>query len=143
MYSKEEAQRLKREFWISFAQKYPHKWLLYDTKIKDLSFKFFADNKKAQVLISIETRNDETRVAYFNKFVALKSILKEEFVKDLIFEEKYFFENGKIISQIWVEKLDVSISNKNKWDAIFDFFNEKMSALEIFYSEYDAFIKDI
>ena len=49
MYSKEEAQRLKREFWIAFAEKYPRKWLLYDTKIKDFSFKFFVDNKKAQV----------------------------------------------------------------------------------------------
>ncbi|HRN44012.1 MAG TPA: DUF4268 domain-containing protein, partial [Flavobacterium sp.] len=28
-------------------------------------------------------------------------------------------------------------------DAIFDFFNEKMNALELFYLEYDEFIKDI
>ncbi|HEY0092612.1 MAG TPA: DUF4268 domain-containing protein, partial [Flavobacterium sp.] len=50
MYSKADMQKLKQEFWIAFAQKYPRKWLLYDTKIKDFSFKFFADNKKAQVL---------------------------------------------------------------------------------------------
>jgi hypothetical protein len=48
MYSKEETQRLNA-FWIEFAQKYP-KWLLYDTKIKDFSFKFYVDNKKAQVI---------------------------------------------------------------------------------------------
>ena len=73
MYSKEEAQRLKREFWIAFAEKYPRKWLLYDTKIKDFSFKFFVDNKKAQVLIDIEPRNDEKRIAYFEKLEALKA----------------------------------------------------------------------
>ena len=42
MYSKEENQKLKREFWVSFANKYPRKWVLYNTKIKDFSFKFYA-----------------------------------------------------------------------------------------------------
>ena len=58
MYSKEENQRLKREFWVSFANKYPRKWVLYNTKIKDFSFKFYVENTKAQVQIDIETRND-------------------------------------------------------------------------------------
>ena len=62
MYSKVESQRLKQEFWIAFAEKYPRKWLLYDTKIKDFSFKFFVDNKKSQVLIAIEMQKKETLI---------------------------------------------------------------------------------
>ena len=143
MYSKEETQKLKREFWVTFAEKYPRKWVLYDTKIKDFSFKFYVDNKKAQVLIDIEHRNDDVRTAYFEKMEALKNILEEEFVKDLVFEKEYVLENGKTISRIWVEKLGVGVSNRKYWDEIFDFYNEKMNALELFYSEYDDFIKDI
>ena len=143
MYSREETQRLKREFWVSFAEKYPRKWVLYDTKIKDFSFKFFVDNRKAQVLIDIEHRNDEKRLQYFEKIEALKNILEDEFVKDLVFEREFYLENGKTISRIWVEKLGVSVSNRKYWDEIFDFFNEKMHALEMFYLEYDEFIKDI
>ena len=143
MYSKEETQKLKREFWVTFAEKFPRKWLLYDTKIKDFSFKFYVDNKKAQVLIDIEPRNNDTRNAYFDKLEALKNILEEEFVADLVFERDYVLENGKIISRIWVEKLGVSVSNRQYWDEIFTFYNEKMNALELFYSEYDEFIKDI
>lgn len=143
MYSKEETQKLKREFWVTFAEKYPRKWLLYDTKIKDFSFKFYVDNKKAQVLIDIEQRSDEKRNAYFDKIEALKNILEEEFIKDLVFERDYILENGKTISRIWVERLGVSVSNRSYWDEIFDFYNEKMNALELFYSEYDEFIKDI
>ncbi|WP_426485846.1 DUF4268 domain-containing protein [Flavobacterium sp. 2] len=143
MYSREESQRIKREFWVAFAEKYPRKWVLYDTKIKDFSFKFFVDNKKAQVLIDIEHRSDEKRTAYFEKIEALKNILEEEFIKDLVFEKNYTLESGKIISRIWVEKLGVGFSNRNNWDAIFDFFNENMHALEMFYLEYDEFIKDI
>ena len=143
MYSKEETQKLKREFWVTFAEKFPRKWVLYDTKIKDFSFKFYVDNKKAQVLIDIEPRNDEKRTAYFEKIVALKNILEEEFIKDLVFEKDYVLESGKTISRIWVEKLGVGVSNRNNWDTIFDFYNDKMSALELFYLEYDEFIKDV
>ncbi|WP_294965228.1 DUF4268 domain-containing protein [uncultured Flavobacterium sp.] len=143
MYSKEESQRIKREFWVAFAEKYPRKWVLYDTKIKDFSFKFYVDNKKAQVLIDIEQRSDEKRIAYFEKLEALKNILEEEFIKDLVFEKNYTLESGKTISRIWVEKLGVGFSNKNTWDTIFDFFHENMHALEMFYLEYDEFIKDV
>ena len=143
MYSREESQKIKREFWVAFAEKYPRKWVLYDTKIKDFSFKFFVDNKKAQVLIDIEHRSDEKRYAYFEKIEALKNILEEEFVQDLVYEKNYTLESGKNISRIWVEKQGVGFSNRNNWDAIFDFFFEKMNALEMFYLEYDEFIKDI
>ncbi|MFB9110741.1 DUF4268 domain-containing protein [Flavobacterium gyeonganense] len=143
MYSREESQKLKREFWVAFAEKYPRKWVLYDTKIKDFSFKFYIDNKKAQVLIDIEHRSDEKRMAYFEKLEALKNILEEEFIKDLVFEKNFTLESGKTISRIWVEKTGVGFSNRNNWETIFDFFFEKMNALEMFYLEYDEFIKDI
>jgi hypothetical protein len=82
-------------------------------------------------------------VAYYEKLEALKNILEEEFIKNLVFEKEFNLENGKTISRIWVEKLGVSVSNRNYWDEIFDFYNEKMNALELFYAEYDEFIKDI
>ena len=143
MYSKEESQRLKREFWIEFAEKYPRKWILYDTKIKDFSFKFFADNKKAQVLIDIEHRNDEKRIVYFEKLESLKTILEDDFVKDLVFEKSFTLESGKTISRVWVEKTGISISNRNHWNEIFDFFYENMHALEMFFFEYGDYIRDL
>lgn len=143
MYSKEETQKLKREFWVAFAEKYPRKWVLYDTKIKDFSFKFYVDNKKAQVLIAIEHRSDEKRNIFFEKLESLKSILEDDFIKDLVFEKNFVLENGKTISRIWVEKGNVSVSNRKYWDEIFDFFNEKMHAVEMFYLEYGDYIRDL
>jgi hypothetical protein len=143
MYSKEENQKLKHEFWVEFAQKYPRKWMLYDTKIKDFSFKFYVENTKAQVHIDIEIRNKELRMQYFDKLVALKNIIEDEFIKDLVYERNHTLENGKTMSRIWVEKENVSVSNRKYWNEIFDFFFEKMNALELFYYEYDGFIKDI
>ena len=143
MYSKQETQQLKKEFWINFSDKYPRKWVLYDTKIKDFSFKFYVDNKKAQVSIDIEHRNEEKRVAYFEKIEALKNILEEEFIPDLVYQKNFTLDNGKTISRIWVEKTGIAVSNRNDWDDVFYFFNEKMNAFELFYFEYDEFIKDI
>lgn len=143
MYSKEEAQKLKREFWVAFADKYPRKWLLYDTKIKDFSFKFYVDNKKAQVLIDIEQRNEETRKIYFEKIESLRTILEEDYIKDLVFEKNFTIESGKTISRIWVEQLNVSVSNRNYWDIIFDFFEENMDKLERFFYEYQDYIRDL
>ncbi len=143
MYSRAENQKLKREFWISFAEKYPRKWVLYDTKIKDFSFKFYVDNKKVQVLIDIEHKSEEKRISYFEKLEALKGILQDEFVKDLVFEKEYHLETQKVISRVWTELDQVKVSNRNDWDRIFDFFHKNMDGLERFYLEYDEFIKDI
>ncbi len=143
MYSKEESQRIKREFWIQFAETYPRKWMLYDTKIKDFSFKFYVDNKKAQVLLDIEPKDDEKRKIYYEKVESLKAILLEDYLPDAIFERHFYLESGKEISRIWVELPNVSVNNRNTWEEIFDFFNEKMTSFEIFFYENQDYIKDL
>jgi hypothetical protein len=57
MYSKDEIRELKTEFWNIFAEQYPRKWLLYDTKIKDFALKFYLDKKRVEVLIAIEHKD--------------------------------------------------------------------------------------
>ncbi|MGZ5284288.1 MAG: DUF4268 domain-containing protein [Kaistella sp.] len=142
MFSKHEAQQLKKDFWIAFGKSFPRKWLLYDTKIKDFSLKFNADNKKAEVSIDIEMRDELFRNAYYEKIWSLEEMLKEE-VGEIQKDEYYTLENGKIISRIWVTKENVSVFNKSTWQEIFEFFVEKMDGFERFYYEYEDFIKDV
>lgn len=143
MYSKEEALHMKKAFWTAFAEAYPRKWLLYNTKIKDFSFKFYIDNKKAQVLLEIEPKDDEKRIIYFEKVESLKTVLIDDFIEDAIFERHFYLDNGKEVSRIWVEKEGVSINNKNTWQETFDFFYEKMDAFERFFYEYEDYLKDL
>jgi hypothetical protein len=143
MYSKEEAHQIKKDFWIAFAEAFPRKWLLYDTKIKDVTFKFYVDNKKAQVLLDIEPKDEEKRKIYFEKIESLKTILHEDYLPEAILERNFYLESGKIISRIWVEKLEVSLNNKSNWPSIFEFFNESMSAFEYFFYEHQDYIKDL
>ena len=143
MFSKEEALQIKKDFWIAFAAEYPRKWLLYNTKIKDVTFKFYVDNKKAQVLLDIEPKDEEKRKIYYEKVESLKNILLEYYLEDAIFERNFYLENGKIISRIWVEKSEISINNKNTWNTVFEFFNQKMDAFERFFYENEDYIKDL
>jgi len=143
MFSKADSQKIKREFWIEFAAVYPRKWLLYDTKIRDFSFKFYVDNKKAQVTLDIEPKDEEKRKIYFEKIESLKQILQDDFINDAVLERHFYLETGKVISKIWVEKTDISVFNKNTWPQIFDFFFEKMDAFERFFYEYKYYIEDL
>lgn len=143
MYSKEESLKIKKEFWVQFAETYPRKWLLYDTKIKDVTFKFYVDNKKAQVFLDIEPKEEEKRTIYFEKIQSLQTILFEEYLPEAILEKNFYLESGKVISRIWVEKTNVSLNNKTNWNEIFDFFNETMSKFEEFFYEHQDYIKDL
>ena len=135
-------QQLKREFWIAFAEAYPRKWLLYDTKIKDFSFKFSAEGKTARVMIDIEPRDVDKRHAYFEKVESLKSLLAE-YIPEMEFERDLTLETGKTISRISTTLSGVTLGNRNDWTRIFEFFAKQMAALELFYWEYESVIKDI
>jgi len=141
MFSKEESKRIREEFWIFFGKRYPRKWLLYNTKIKDVVLKFSFDNKKALVSLDSCAADPLIRAYYFEKFESLKILLKEEVSQDLIFQEAYTLESGKIISRVYVQKNNVSIHNKHSWPEVFDFFNTHMHTLETFFLEYLDIIK--
>jgi hypothetical protein len=143
MYSKEESQQLKKDFWIAFANEFPRKWILYNTKIKDFSFKFYVDNKNIMVHLDIEPKDEEKRKIYFEKIESLKDILIEDYLNDALFERNLYLENGKCISRIWTEKNNISINNKNNWPEIFSFFYDKMDAFERFFHEFEDYINDL
>ena len=71
------------------------------------------------------------------------NILIEEYLPEAILERNFYLDSGKIISRIWIEKLEVSLNNKNDWETIYNFFNDTMSQFEVFFYEYEDYIKDL
>ena len=136
MFSKEESKRIKQEFWISFGKSFPRKWLLYNTKIKDISFKFHFDTKMALVALDIES-DLEQRIKYWEKLESLKAILINDYLPNAHFNECYILENCKEISRIYVSlNSNVSIHNKNTWQEVMLFFNETMPLFENFFEDF-------
>ncbi|MBG7631660.1 MAG: DUF4268 domain-containing protein [Bacteroidetes bacterium] len=142
MYSKEESAQLRKEFWTSFGKSFPRKWLLYNTKIKGFNFKFAADKKQALVCLDIESTYKTKNELLYLQVLELKNILSEDYLPDVIFDELYVLDNGKIIHRIYVEyNGSFNIHDKNTWQNVFVFFKEAMNQFEEFYDLYEDFIK--
>ncbi len=141
MYSKEEAKEIRQQFWIFFGKRYPRKWILYNTQVKEIKLKFSVDNQKAMVSFDIETSDEIIRQYYYEKFESLNKLMKNGIGDDLIFEQEYIRSTGKAISRIYVVLNNININNKTHWPKIFNFLNEKMNLFENFWIEYQDYIK--
>ncbi|PKV51705.1 uncharacterized protein DUF4268 [Aquimarina sp. MAR_2010_214] len=142
MFSKSESKQIRQEFWTNFGKEYPRKWLLYNTKIKDVTLKFTFTTKKAQVSIDIEPTDEIIKAYYYDKFISLKKILTSEFIEDIIYNKFYELDNGKIVSRIYVEIDNVSIHNRKTWTETMIFLSKNMAKLEEFFLEYKEYISD-
>lgn len=141
MFSKEESKKLNQEFWTGFGREYPNKWVLYNTKNRDLQLKFTFTSKFAQVSLDAVSKDDIIRSLYFEKLVALKTILKTEYLPAAEFNECYELPEGKIISRVYLQLDGVSIHNKKDWDEVFRFLQANMLLLEDFFLEYQDYLE--
>ncbi len=141
MFSKEESAQLRKEFWTSFGKSFPRKWLLYNTKIKGFAFKFLADRKNAAVCLDIEHPEEIYNALLYDQMLSLKVLLETE-MPEVIYNATFELDNGKIIHRIYVPfEKKFSIHNKNTWRDCFEFFTETMPKFELFFYEYEDFIK--
>ena len=140
MFSKEEAAQLRKLFWTSFGKSFPRKWLLYNTKIKGFAFKFDADRKKAMVCLDIDHPEAIANELLFDQMISLKVLLETE-LPEVIFNDAYELESGKIIHRIYVPfDKKFSIYNKDTWRDCYEFYVETMPKFELFFYEYEDFI---
>ena len=144
MFSKEESTSLRKEFWTCFGKSFPRKWILYNTKIKGLSFKFVANRKNAMICLDIENPDKMANKILFEKILSLQTILKEEYLSEVIFDDSYRLENEKIIHRVYINHKDkFSIYNKNTWSSCYNFYVEVMPKFELFFLEYKDIINCI
>jgi hypothetical protein len=116
---------------------------LYNTKIKGFAFKFVADRKKAMVCLDFEHPEDIANELLFDQLISLKTLLETE-IPEVIFDDEYTLESGKIIRRIYIPfDAKFSIYNKNTWRDCYEFYVEIMPKFELFYYEYEDVIKNI
>ena len=142
MFSKEESEKLRKEFWTSFGKSFPRKWLLYNTEIKGFAFKFQADRKNASVCLDFENPEDIVNEVLYDQLLSLKKILESEYLPEVIYHDNFELDNRKIIRRIYVPfDKKFSIHNKNTWRDCYEFYVETMTQFELFFYEYEDFIK--
>lgn len=139
MYNREEAKKLRKDFWITFAKrceivpelKYrKKKWMLYDTKIGGLDLKFDIDRSEALVMIEVNAKSEERRLQIYEQLEKYRVLIEDGFSDGLEWELCYTLPKGEDVSRVFVRKGDVDIHRQNQWPDIFNFFIDNMLLLE-------------
>jgi len=142
MYSKEEAARLRQQFWISFGQYMKPvpsasgstvNWINYKTGVKNIYFKMDADQKRAYISIQLSHPDTEIRHLIFNQFEEFKLMFANIMGEEWFWEEDFTDALGKTISQISISLEQVSIFNQQQWPELISFFKPRLIALDDFW----------
>jgi len=140
MYSKEEAKKIRLQFWEQFGKRceiHPllserrKKWMLHRTKIPGVALRFEAGRSNAKVMLELSHRNEDKRLKAFEILQNYKVILEEGFADGLIWE--FFHERAdsrQEVARIFTVLPNVNLFRQNQWPDIFNFFIENMARLE-------------
>lgn len=143
MYTKQQAARLKQEFWTAFGQYMAPilssegeriNWINYKTGEKNLHFKMQADNKMGIVSIEIGHPDLDIQQLYFEQFGQLKQIFYNTVNEEWNWLMHTSNEYGKTVSLIYTELNNVSIFKKEDWPALISFFKKHIMALDAFWN---------
>lgn len=143
MYSKQEASRLRQQFWTTFGQ-YMNpipsaegektNWINYKTGEKNIAFRMHADNKKAIIAIELNHNDKEIQQIYFEQFLQFKNLFNDALKEDWTWQPGSYDEHGKLISTISTQKTGISIFQKQDWPELISFFKPRIIALDEFWS---------
>jgi len=142
MYSKDEAARLRQQFWISFGQYmkpvpaaggYPVNWINYKTGVKNILFKMDVDTKRATIYIQLAHPDAGVRILVFNQFEEFKLMFKNTVGEEWDWLQDATDEHGKAVSYISCTLENVNIYNQQDWPALISFFKPRIIALDEFW----------
>lgn len=143
MYSREEAKRLKEQFWTSFGQYMSAvssadtekvNWVNYKTGIKHLYFRMDVTNKMAVIMIELTHPDESIRALMFSQFEELKNVFQATVDEEWEWDEVYYDSLGKKTSRISIELEKVSVFKKEDWATLISFFKPRIIALDEFWS---------
>ncbi len=142
MYSKEEASKIRQQFWITFgkymkpipsAEGLPINWVNYKTGIKHVFFKMNVTQNEATISIVITHPDQEIRKLYFEQFKAFKLLFFDALAEEWEWEENKINEFGAPFSEISETLKEVSIFNQKQWPSLISFLKPRIIALDQFW----------
>jgi hypothetical protein len=144
MFSREEASRIKEEFWTAFgrymspifsAEGLKTNWVNYHTRVKDVYFRMETGKKSAEISISLEHRDPAIQELYFEQFLELKTMLHTSLQEEWNWQLHARGDDGKVVSKISKEIAGVSVFNKDHWPDLISFFKPRIIALDSFWED--------
>lgn len=150
MYNREEAKQLRLDFWTGFgyySRNLPHlqsqnkKWILYNTKIKNLELKFELERCTARVILEVNHKREDFRLDVFEQIQQYKTIVEDAFTKALIWDYVYTLPTQKEVCRIYCEKDSFDFHKREHWPAIYTYLSTQMIKMEAVFHEIKDFIQ--
>lgn len=142
MFTRQEASRIKEEFWTTFgrymspvpsAEGMKINWVNYHTGLKDVYFRMDAGKKSAAISISLEHADAEMQQLLFDQFLEMKEMLHATLGEEWAWRLHAKTAEGKVVTRISRELEGVSVYNRDDWPALISFFKPRIIALDIFW----------
>lgn len=144
MFTREQASRIRHEFWTTFgrymspipsAEGMKINWVNYHTRLKDVYFRMDAGQRSAAISISMEHTDPEIQELYFRQFAGFRSLLHAVLEEEWDWQLKTPLGDGKVVSRIYKELPGVSVMNKDQWPELISFFKPRIMALDSFWAD--------
>ncbi len=152
MFSKEEAARLRQQFWISFgqymkpipgAEGLPVNWVNYKTGVKNIFFRMDAEKKQASIAIEIAHPDEGIRELFFEQFQEFKLLLENALNEQWDWQSSVTNSYGKQVARIECVLPNVSVYNQQQWPDLIAFLKPRIITLDEFWTDVKPVFEDL
>ena len=152
MFSKDEASKLKEQFWITFG-KYMKpvpsaeglfiNWVNYKTGVKHIYFRMDAEQKYASIAIEIAHPDAGVRALLFEQFEAFRMILEDTLHESWEWQPTAINNFDKEVARIECVLPKLSVFNQQQWPEIIAFLKPRIIALDEFWVDVKPVFEDL
>lgn len=144
MYSREEASRLRQEFWTTLGQYLSPQlssegmkinWINYKTGLKHVYFRMQAGKDCASIGIEITHPDAGIQELFYEQFLELKSLLHSYLNEEWSWTLHATDHHNKTVSRIYTEINKVNVFNRGDWPTLISFFKPRIIALDEFWND--------
>ncbi len=139
MFTKEEASKIRSEFWTTLGQylkPIPSEegekinWINYKTGIKEIQYKMNAEKNYAFAGVDIVGTEDRR-----NQLFKVFETLRDELSPELLWVQNVENDAGNVVDRIYADLEDSSIYKKEDWSELISFFKQNIIAFDKFWVE--------
>lgn len=144
MFSRDEASRIKEDFWTTFgkymspipsAEGMKINWINYHTGLKHVYFRMRTERRSASIAITIEHPDLEIQALFYEQFLELKTFFHTMMQEPWQWSLHQPSADKKIATTISKTLPEVSVFNKENWPELISFFKPRIIALDEFWND--------
>ncbi|WP_410219959.1 DUF4268 domain-containing protein [Pedobacter sp.] len=152
MYSKEEAARLRQQFWITFgkymkpvlgAEGGTVNWINYKTGMKHIFFRTDADQKKVSISIELTHPDAGVRALFYEQLLMFKNMLHDTLSEEWEWLPDTINTQSVPIAKVFAERSGLSVYNQQQWPEIISFLKYRIIALDEFWTNVKPVFEDL